>query len=260
MEEPEIRVKPQTGIGRDLYQLSVAELEHFITELEAEIARVRAEIQRKRDVRGAAEAMFRRPPGADQHSRCASARAAGPRSSGACLRATIASAHVCPACGTVHYHNPKVVVGSVCTLGDRLLLCRRAIEPRRGFWTIPAGYLELGESAEAGALREAWEEARARIELEGLLAVYSVAADRPGPAPLPRAPAARGRGGGARKPGGAAARLGRDPVGRISPSRPCAGSSSMPGACAVTGARWSRWAIPVRGSRRRSRARPACSD
>jgi ADP-ribose pyrophosphatase YjhB (NUDIX family) len=82
--------------------------------------------------------------------------------------------HVCPACGTVHYHNPKVVVGSVCTLGERLLLCRRAIEPRRGYWTIPAGYLELGESAEAGAAREAWEEARARIELEGLLAVYSV--------------------------------------------------------------------------------------
>jgi uncharacterized small protein (DUF1192 family) len=65
MEEPEVRVKPSTGIGRDLYQLSVAELESFIGELEAEIARVRVEIQRKRDVRGAAEAMFRRPPGAD---------------------------------------------------------------------------------------------------------------------------------------------------------------------------------------------------
>ena len=63
MEEPEIRIKPQTGIGRDLYDLSVAELEHFITELEAEIVRVRAEIERKRDVRGAAEALFRRPPG-----------------------------------------------------------------------------------------------------------------------------------------------------------------------------------------------------
>lgn len=82
--------------------------------------------------------------------------------------------HVCPACGTVHYHNPKIVVGSVCSHGDRLLLCRRAIEPRAGFWTIPAGYLELGESAEEGARREAWEEARARIEIEGLLAVYSV--------------------------------------------------------------------------------------
>ena len=83
--------------------------------------------------------------------------------------------HVCPACAMVHYQNPKVVVGSVCTFGDRLLLCRRAIPPRAGYWTIPAGYLELGETAEEGAMREAWEEARARIELDGLLAVYSVA-------------------------------------------------------------------------------------
>jgi ADP-ribose pyrophosphatase YjhB (NUDIX family) len=82
--------------------------------------------------------------------------------------------HVCPGCGTVHYQNPKIVLGSVCMLGERLLLCRRAIEPRAGFWTIPAGYMELGESAEEGARREAWEEARARIEIEGLLAVYSV--------------------------------------------------------------------------------------
>lgn len=81
---------------------------------------------------------------------------------------------VCTACGTIHYENPKVVVGSVCEAGDRLLLCRRAIPPRAGFWTIPAGFLELGESAEEGALREAWEEAHARIELLGLLAAYSV--------------------------------------------------------------------------------------
>jgi ADP-ribose pyrophosphatase YjhB (NUDIX family) len=82
--------------------------------------------------------------------------------------------HVCAACGLVHYQNPKVVVGSVCTLGSRILICRRAIEPRRGFWTLPAGFLELGETAEEGALREAWEEARARIQIEGLIAVYSV--------------------------------------------------------------------------------------
>jgi ADP-ribose pyrophosphatase YjhB (NUDIX family) len=81
---------------------------------------------------------------------------------------------VCPGCGTVHYQNPKVVVGAVCLVADRVLLCRRAIEPRPGFWTIPAGYLELGESTEAGARREAYEEARARIEIEGLLAVYNV--------------------------------------------------------------------------------------
>ena len=64
MEEPEIRIKPATGIGRDLYAYSVGDLEHYITELEGEIVRVRAEIVRRRDVRGAAEAMFRRPPGA----------------------------------------------------------------------------------------------------------------------------------------------------------------------------------------------------
>jgi ADP-ribose pyrophosphatase YjhB (NUDIX family) len=82
--------------------------------------------------------------------------------------------HVCRSCRTVHYVNPKVVVGAVCSWEDRLLLCRRAIEPRAGYWTIPAGYMELGETAEEGAVREAWEEARARIAIEGLIAVYSV--------------------------------------------------------------------------------------
>lgn len=82
---------------------------------------------------------------------------------------------VCPDCEYVAYENPKIVVGSVATSTDgRVLLCRRAIEPRRGFWTLPAGYLELGESPEDGAKREAREEAGARIELEGLLAVYSI--------------------------------------------------------------------------------------
>lgn len=81
---------------------------------------------------------------------------------------------VCPDCGFVAYENPKIVVGSVATWGDRILLCRRSIEPRRGFWTLPAGFLELGESPEEGARREAWEEARARLELEGLLAVYTI--------------------------------------------------------------------------------------
>lgn len=81
---------------------------------------------------------------------------------------------VCSICEMVHYQNPKVVVGSVCTWGNRLLLCRRAIEPSCGLWTIPAGYLENGESVEEGARREAWEEARAQITLEGLIAVYSI--------------------------------------------------------------------------------------
>ncbi len=81
---------------------------------------------------------------------------------------------VCGDCGFVQYENPKVVVGSVAAWEDRILLCRRAIDPRTGFWTLPAGYLELGESAAEGALREAWEEARARLTLDQLLAVYSI--------------------------------------------------------------------------------------
>jgi ADP-ribose pyrophosphatase YjhB (NUDIX family) len=80
----------------------------------------------------------------------------------------------CPACGLVHYQNPRVVVGALATWEERVLLCRRAIEPRQGLWTLPAGYLELQESTEDGARREAWEEALARIEVTGLLAVYDL--------------------------------------------------------------------------------------
>lgn len=81
---------------------------------------------------------------------------------------------VCADCGFVAYENPKVVVGSVATWEERILLCRRAINPRKGFWTLPAGYLELHESAADGALREAWEEARAGLEIDQLLAVYAI--------------------------------------------------------------------------------------
>jgi len=81
---------------------------------------------------------------------------------------------VCTTCGHIDYRNPKIVVGAVVSHGGQVLLCRRAIEPRRGFWTLPAGYLELGETAEEGARREAMEEAEAQIELDGLLAVYSI--------------------------------------------------------------------------------------
>lgn len=81
---------------------------------------------------------------------------------------------VCAACGHVDYQNPKIIVGSVVAHDGRVLLCRRAIEPRRGFWTLPAGYLELDETAEEGAAREAWEEAQARIVFDGLLAVFSI--------------------------------------------------------------------------------------
>ena len=81
---------------------------------------------------------------------------------------------VCTDCGFINYENPKIVVGSVVTWEEKILLCRRAIEPREGFWTLPAGFMELHESAPDGARREAWEEARAKIEIDQLLAVYSI--------------------------------------------------------------------------------------
>jgi len=81
---------------------------------------------------------------------------------------------VCPDCGFIAYENPKIVVGSVCHWDERILLCRRAIDPRTGYWTLPAGYLELNEGAQAGAEREAMEEAGVRIAIDGLLAVYDI--------------------------------------------------------------------------------------
>ena len=81
---------------------------------------------------------------------------------------------VCPDCNYVAYENPKVVVGVVATWDGKLLMCKRAIEPRRGYWTLPAGFMEVGESPQEGAAREAWEEARARLEIIDLLAVYSL--------------------------------------------------------------------------------------
>ena len=81
---------------------------------------------------------------------------------------------ICETCGFIDYENPKIVVGSVGYWQDRLLLCRRAIDPSKGRWTLPAGYLELNEAAETGARREAWEEARASLEIEQLLGIYSI--------------------------------------------------------------------------------------
>lgn len=82
---------------------------------------------------------------------------------------------VCADCGHVAYENPKVVVGTVVVSNGAVLMCRRAIEPRRGFWTLPAGYMELGETLEEGAAREAMEEAQAAIVIDGILGVFSVA-------------------------------------------------------------------------------------
>ncbi len=82
--------------------------------------------------------------------------------------------HVCPACSTVHYQNPKIVVGCVPEHDGRILLCRRAIEPRHGYWTIPAGFMENDETLQQGALRETWEEACARVEIGSPLAIVHV--------------------------------------------------------------------------------------
>jgi ADP-ribose pyrophosphatase YjhB (NUDIX family) len=82
--------------------------------------------------------------------------------------------HVCSGCGAIHYRNPKVVVGSLPVWQDRVLLCRRAIEPRQGLWTLPAGFMENHETTAQAALRETLEEACARIELGDLYTVISV--------------------------------------------------------------------------------------
>jgi ADP-ribose pyrophosphatase YjhB (NUDIX family) len=81
---------------------------------------------------------------------------------------------VCPVCDTIHYQNPLVVVGTVPHWGDKVLLCKRNIEPRWGKWTLPAGFMELAETTEQGAARETDEEAGAKFELEGLITVMSV--------------------------------------------------------------------------------------
>jgi ADP-ribose pyrophosphatase YjhB (NUDIX family) len=80
----------------------------------------------------------------------------------------------CTACGTIHYENPLNVVGTVPVWGEQVLLCRRNIEPRYGLWTLPAGFMELGETTAQGAVRETIEEAGARIELQELFTVLNV--------------------------------------------------------------------------------------
>lgn len=81
---------------------------------------------------------------------------------------------VCQTCDFIDYQNPKIVAGAVVEQDGKILLCKRAIEPRKGFWTLPAGFMELGETVEEAAAREAMEEAEAKIEIDTTLAVYSV--------------------------------------------------------------------------------------
>ena len=84
--------------------------------------------------------------------------------------------YVCPSCGRIHYENPRIIVGCLPRSADgRILLCRRSIEPRHGFWTLPSGFMENGETLEQGALRETWEESQARCRIVRLYSAFSLA-------------------------------------------------------------------------------------
>lgn len=82
--------------------------------------------------------------------------------------------HVCDDCGTIHYQNPRIIAGTLPIYEDKVLLCRRAIEPRLGFWTLPAGFMENGETTQQAAERETWEEAEANIDIAGLYTLYDL--------------------------------------------------------------------------------------
>lgn len=82
--------------------------------------------------------------------------------------------YVCDSCKTIHYHNPRIIVGCLPVYEDKVLLCKRAIEPRKDYWTLPAGFMENGESTEQGAARESFEEALAETGALKLYCIYSV--------------------------------------------------------------------------------------
>ncbi len=82
--------------------------------------------------------------------------------------------HVCTACEHIHYENPKIIAGCLPIWEDKVLLCTRAIEPRKGYWNLPGGYMEQGETVEEGAIREVWEEASIEARIISLHAVYSI--------------------------------------------------------------------------------------
>lgn len=84
------------------------------------------------------------------------------------------SRHVCCHCDRIHYQNPRIITGCLPLHGEQVLLCRRAIEPRHGLWTLPAGFLENGETIEQGALRESLEEANAPLQSQGLYAMLDI--------------------------------------------------------------------------------------
>ncbi len=81
---------------------------------------------------------------------------------------------VCPQCQTIHYQNPRIIAGCMPVWGEQVLMCRRAIEPRRGFWTLPAGFMENGETLEQAAARETMEEACARVHSMQLYTLFDL--------------------------------------------------------------------------------------
>lgn len=81
---------------------------------------------------------------------------------------------ICPECDYIEYQNPKMVVGTIIAHHKKVLLCKRAIEPQKGLWTLPAGYMELEETSEEGAVREAYEEAGVDIEITGIVGIFNL--------------------------------------------------------------------------------------
>ena len=82
--------------------------------------------------------------------------------------------YVCKNCETIHYSNPNIITGCLPVWEDKVLLCKRAIAPRIGYWNIPGGFLENGEKVEEGAMREVWEEAEAKVKILGVHTIYSL--------------------------------------------------------------------------------------
>ena len=82
--------------------------------------------------------------------------------------------YVCTNCGAIHYSNPNVVVGTLPTFEDKILLCKRAIEPRKGLWTLPAGFLEMGETLQEGALRETKEETNSTVKIDDIYFMFDI--------------------------------------------------------------------------------------
>jgi ADP-ribose pyrophosphatase YjhB (NUDIX family) len=82
--------------------------------------------------------------------------------------------HVCPDCGAIHYTNPRIIAGVLPVWEDRILLCKRAIHPRKDFWTLPAGFLENGETLQQGAERETLEEAEARVDIHDIYTIFNL--------------------------------------------------------------------------------------